>query len=436
MDAHLLRSEICRQQSQGLIDFIDQSPSPWHAANQAKSILLEQGFKPLFENQTWSAQWGGKYVVQRGASLIAFKLPPSPVKTPPFRIIGAHTDSPGLRLKAKPDIRADKLLQLHVEVYGSPILASFADRDLGLAGEVNIRQNNHTETRLVRFDDALLRLPNLAIHLNRDVNEQGLKFNKQTELPLIFANHIDSLTHNLREYVASAIQVHVEDILSAQFNVYDTQKGVLWGANQEFIANSQLDNLASCHAALQAIIQSPSPEAICMVSLFDHEEVGSQSCAGAAGDFMQTVINRIALALNMPSEDKWISLANSFLLSVDMAHAFHPNHPQAYDAGHHVHINHGPVIKTNVNQRYATNSRAAADVIALCKQADIPYQEYSHRNDIGCGSTIGPILAANLGVSCADIGSPMWAMHSLRESAGVLDHHYMIRLLTQFFRKS
>jgi aspartyl aminopeptidase len=228
--------------------------------------------------------------------------------------------------------------------------------------------------------------------------------------------------------------VRPEDILTWDLTVYDTQKGSLWGINSEFIANSQLDNLASCHAAISALLANKKPDSTTICALFDHEEVGSESATGASGSFMTDVIARICASLQVSEEERLRALANSFFISADMAHAYHPNHASAYEPCHHALVNHGPVIKTNANQRYSTNADTAARFIRLCEQAGVPYQQYAHRTDLGCGSTIGPILAAQLGMASVDVGNPMWAMHSIRESAGVLDHGYMIAVLSQHFQ--
>ena len=229
------------------------------------------------------------------------------------------------------------------------------------------------------------------------------------------------------------MNVKPEAILTWDLNVYDTQKGSLWGAKQEFIANSQLDNLASCHAAMTALLETDHPASTNICAFFDHEEVGSESATGADGSFMSDVIQRICGFYQISDEDRLRSFANSYFISADMAHAYHPNHPSVYDPAHHAIVNQGPVIKTNANQRYSTNASTAARFIQLCKQANVPYQEYAHRTDLGCGSTIGPTLAAQLGMPTIDIGNPMWAMHSIRESAGVQDHSYMIQVLKQHF---
>lgn len=424
-------------QAQALLDFIDTSPSPWHAVDSTKVLLDANGFKPLIENQPWQFRKNGRYyVVRDGASIIAFVIGDNPLVETGFRIVGAHTDSPSLRLKPKAAFASQGIAQLGVEVYGGPILATFTDRDLSLAGRVMVREGNAHVARNVQFTSAMVRLPNLAIHMNREVNDKGLVLNKQTGLPLIFgfASDTAGAQTQLNQALASQLNVRPEDILTWDLTVYDTQKGSLWGINSEFIANSQLDNLASCHAAMSALLANKKPDSTSICALFDHEEVGSESATGASGSFMTDVIARICASLQVSEEDRLRTLANSFFISADMAHAYHPNHASAYEPCHHALVNHGPVIKANANQRYSTNADTAARFIRLCERAGVPYQQYAHRTDLGCGSTIGPILAAQLGMASVDVGNPMWAMHSIRESAGVLDHGYMTAVLSQHFQ--
>lgn len=425
-----------RTHAQDLLQFIDASPSPWHAVHTLEQRLQARGFVRLEEAQRWQLAAGGSYyVVRGGSSLIAFRIGSQPLADTGFRMVGAHTDSPGLRLKTNAAQSSDGLLRLGVEIYGGPILATFADRDLSLAGRVNIRTANGYETRLVRFAQALLRLPNLAIHMNRDVNEQGLKLNKQTELPLLFAIADDKTParEQFLNHLAAELKVKASDILTYELNVYDTQPGAFWGAEQEFIADSQLDNLASCHAALTALLATEKPAATAMATFFDHEEVGSESAAGAGGSFAYDVIERISICMGLDEEAQHCAAAHSFFISADMAHAYQPNFPNAYEPNHRVMVNAGPVIKTNANQRYSTNADTAARFMMLCEKAGVPCQNYTHRTDLGCGSTIGPIIASRLGVASVDVGSPMWAMHSLRESAGVQDVSYMIAAMKAAF---
>ena len=422
--------------AQHLLDFIDASPSPWHAVASAAKQLSERGFVRLEEGERWPTAAGGRYYTVRGAaSLIAFVPGSGPLAATGFRIVGAHTDSPGLRVKPRPAQPGDGLLRLAVEVYGGPILASFADRDLSLAGRLILRGAAGPRTQLLRFEQPLLRLPNLAIHMNREVNEQGLKFNKQSEIPLILGALDDQTAAGpyLQQLLAERAQIDVADLLAWDLAVYDVQKGCLWGADQEFIASARLDNLSSCHAALQALMAIEQPSATCLVALFDHEEVGSESASGAGGSFAASVLARLGSRAGLDAEDQHRALARSFFISADMAHAYHPNFPAAYEPGHKVKVNRGPVIKTNSNQRYTTSAETAARFMGICEQAKVPYQQYAHCGDMGCGSTIGPIVAAQLGIAGVDVGSPMWAMHSARESAGAQDQAHMIAALTAAF---
>jgi aspartyl aminopeptidase len=425
-----------RQQAQDLLDFIDASPSPWHAVATCEQRLQAAGFARLDETERWTLQAGDKrYVVRGDAAIIAFVVGSAVLAESGLRIIGAHTDSPGLRIKPRPAEEVGGMVRLGVEVYGGPILATFADRDLSLAGRVHVRTPDGFATRLVRFADPLLRLPNLAIHMNREVNESGLKFNKQSELPLLLGVAEEGVKADarFRQPIAAALGVEPGDLLTWELNAYDTQKGSLWGADREFIADSQLDNLASCHAALNALLATDQPVATCLCAFFDHEEVGSESAAGAGGSFIADVLARLAGNAGLDGEDQRRMLARSFFISADMAHGWHPNFPAAYEPCHHALVNAGPVIKSNANQRYSTTGETAARFMALCARAGVPCQQYAHRTDLGCGSTIGPIVAARLGIPSVDVGSPMWAMHSIRESAGVLDHGYMIAALSAAF---
>ena len=427
-----------QQQVQHLLDFIDASPSPWHVIKSVEAQLASFNFKKLDETLSWSLESGGRYYVVRDeSSVIIFVLGQKPLVETGFKMIGAHTDSPGLRIKPNAATGVDGLLRLGVEIYGGPILATFTDRDLSLAGRVNYKDtNNNIVSALINFDRPLLRLPNLAIHMNRTVNEDGLKLHKQNELPLILSALAQECLPQtyFSELLQEQSACEAERILSWDLAVYDTQKGVFWGAENEFYANSQLDNLASCHAALQGLLDDTvlENEATLVCAFFDHEEIGSESNKGADGSFLGDVLKRISLVTENNKEDFTRALAKSFMVSADMAHAYQPNFPLAYDPDHKVFVNKGPVIKVNANQRYSTESVSQAMFVDWCEQAGVPYQKYSHRSDLACGSTIGPITSARLGIRSVDVGNPVWAMHSIRESAGVLDHGYMIKVMKQF----
>ncbi len=430
--------KFAQERVKELLDFIDKSPSPWHAVSSIEVLLASQGFVRIEEANKWSlAESGRYYVVRDDSSVILFVTGSQPLSETGFRIVGAHTDSPGLRIKPQSAHAADGYVRLGVEVYGGPILATFSDRDLGIAGRVTVRNGDEVAARLVHFDEPLLRLPNLAIHMNRKVNEEGLKFNKQTELPLILAALSEQLNaqETFLELLAEKLEVSAEAILSWELNVYDCQRGALFGLDQLFYANSQLDNLASCHAAVTALLENggSAPSATLVCALFDHEEVGSESSKGADGSFLPDILERIAFSTGGDGESYKQALANSFMISSDMAHAWNPNFPAAYEPEHRVMLNEGPVIKLNANQRYTSESISEAMFMCWCEEAGVPWQKYSHRTDIPCGSTIGPMTSARLGIRSVDVGNPMWGMHSIRESAGVLDHEMMIRVLQQFF---
>ena len=427
-----------QQQVQHLLDFIDASPSPWHVIKSVEAQLASFNFKKLDETLSWSLESGGRYYVVRDeSSVIIFVLGQKPLVETGFKMIGAHTDSPGLRIKPNAATGVDGLLRLGVEIYGGPILATFTDRDLSLAGRIIYKDtNNNIVSSLINFDRPLLRLPNLAIHMNRMVNEEGLKLHKQNELPLILSALAQECLPQtyFSELLQEQSACEAERILSWDLAVYDTQKGAFWGAENEFYADSQLDNLASCHAALQGLLDDTvlENEATLVCAFFDHEEIGSESNKGADGSFLGDVLKRISLVTENNKEDFTRALAKSFMVSADMAHAYQPNFPLAYDPDHKVFVNKGPVIKVNANQRYSTESVSQAMFVDWCEQAGVPYQKYSHRSDLACGSTIGPITSARLGIRSVDVGNPVWAMHSIRESAGVLDHGYMIKVMKKF----
>ncbi|MCK9605206.1 MAG: M18 family aminopeptidase [Methylomonas sp.] len=428
-----------QQQVQDCLDFIDASPSPWHVISTLEQRLQAFKFQRLDEKDDWSFTANGRYYVVRDeSSIIIFVTGHKDLTAHGFKILGAHTDSPGLRLKPNPVINSDYLLRLSVEVYGGPILATFSDRDLSLAGRLAYRdENGKIASRLVRFEQPLLRLPNLAIHMNRSVNEDGLKLNKQTEIPLIIATTTDQQLpcDQFTSLLTAATGLDSKQILSWEFNIYDTQKGVFWGENQAFYADSQLDNLASCHAGITALLNDAALQSgnTLVCAFFDHEEIGSESCKGASGSFLPDVLERITLTQAIDKQGYRRALANSLMISADMAHAYQPNFPNAYEAGHKLCVNQGPAIKINANHRYASTCLSEAAFMNICQQAEVPFQKYAHRGDLPCGSTIGPIASSKLGIATVDVGNPMWAMHSVRESAGVLDHGYLIKALNQFF---
>jgi aspartyl aminopeptidase len=420
-----------------LLEFIDRSPTPFHAVEEMKNKLNAQGYSELKESDKWELVSNGKYFITRNdSSLIAFIVGTKTKDASGFKIIGAHTDSPNLKLKPNPAYDKSGYLQLGVEVYGGVLLTTWTDRDLSLAGRIIIKGKKRPESKLVHFDEPLLRIPQLAIHLNRDVNEKGLTLNKQNHLPPIFslAEKKGSTKDLLEKKIAQKLKCKAADILNMELSLYDTQSGAVGGAEGEFIFSGRLDNLASCHAALQALTESKTKDSMTrVIAFYDHEEVGSESAQGAGSPFLKDVLERLTLESNNPRETFFRSMANSFFISADMAHAVHPNYSEKHDAKHMPILNGGPVIKCNSNQRYATEGVSSVWFETLCKKAGVPVQKFVVRSDLGCGSTIGPTTAANLGIRTVDVGNPMLSMHSIREMAGAKDHLPLIKAFKEYF---
>lgn len=422
-----------------LLEFIDRSPTPFHAVAELGRMLKAGGFAELDEADAWDLAPGGKYYATRnGSSLAAFVVGSRPPETAGFKIIGAHTDSPNLRIKPNPAYEKNGYVQLGVEVYGGVLLSTWTDRDLSLAGRVVLKSGKREPaTRLVKIDRPVLRIPQLAIHLNRSVNDKGLVLNQQTHLPPILALTRDKTKPGdvLKNLLAGEIGCKAEDIASMELSLYDVQKGAFAGAEGEFLFAPRLDNLASCHAAATALLESGRADAATRALVFyDNEEVGSQTAQGADSPFLKDVLERVLLASPNPREAFLRAMARSFLVSADMAHAVHPNYPELHDANHLPVVNKGPVIKSNAGQRYATDGPASAYFESLCERAGVAAQKFVMRSDLACGSTIGPIAAANLGIRAVDVGNPMLSMHSAREMAGAKDHWDIIRAFKEFFK--
>ena len=414
---------------QDLLRYIDAAPTPFHAVAETVARLEAAGFRALDAGDAWDVAAGDKvYVTRGGGSLAAFHVGSAPAPNAGFRLIGAHTDSPNLRIKPNPEVTRSGYAQLGVEPYGGVLLHTWIDRDLSLAGRVSMKDGS---TRLVRFGRALLRVPSLAIHLNRKVNTEGLKLNAQKHMTPIVA--IDGLEGvELRELVAKELgDVSPSDILAWDLMAYDVQPAGLGGAGQEFIQAARLDNLASCHAAVMALLADAGEvEFTRGIVLYDHEEVGSRSAQGAASDFLRSCLQR--LSGDLP-KDFHRAIAQSFLMSADMAHAIHPNYADVHEPKHQPLLGGGPVIKINVNQSYATDGESWASFERWAEEADVHTQRFVVRSDMGCGSTIGPITEAELGIRTVDVGNPMLSMHSCREVAAATDVPKMIAVMKRFF---
>lgn len=419
--------------------FIDASPSPWHAVANMVERLDSAGFRRLDERTTWELQpQTGYYIVRGGGTVIAFLLGKRPAAQTGFRLMGAHTDSPGFRVKPSGVMTTQALAQIPVEVYGSPIIASFADRELALAGQVFVGAGSSEAVKpvLYRSPGPVARLPNAAIHLNQEVNREGLRFDRHDELALLTDLPVTDQrgTKPLAAAIANDLGVSANDLAAWDLAVTDTQPAARFGWSQEYVAAPRLDNLASCHAGLTALLDSDPGgfEGPRVLACFDHEEVGSTSYRGAEGGSLQSVLERLSVDGGGGVEAYRRALARTLLVSVDMAHGYHPGFPRLYDDDNRINLNGGPAIKINAQQRYATDAGAEAAFARLCDETDVPCQRYVHRNDIPCGTTIGPITGAALGVRTVDVGNPLWSMHSARETMGARDQGRMIRVLSHY----
>ncbi|MGD9995848.1 MAG: M18 family aminopeptidase [Ilumatobacteraceae bacterium] len=411
-----------------LVAFLDASPSPWHAVRSASERLDAAGFSRLELTDDWSETSAGPlpaaaYVVN-GASLVAFRtaLPTDGAaqRPTPFRLVGAHTDSPCLRVKPRPDTGSFGWRQLAVEVYGGVLLNSWLDRDLGIAGRLMLDDGRSVD---VCIDTAVCRVPQLAIHLDRDVNDKGLVLDKQQHLTPVWGTGTPR-EGAFREWLAAHLDDDVSsgDISWWELCLFDRTSAERLGADRSLLASGRLDNQVSCWAAVDALCRAEaSPTDHAVIALFDHEEVGSESSTGAAGPVLDHVLERITLATGGSRSSHLAALAGSACLSADNAHAVHPNYPERHEPGHRPVVNHGPAIKLNANQRYATSAHSARLVQVACEQANVPWQVFVSRNNMPCGSTIGPITATRLGITTVDVGVPQLSMHSARELCGVDD---------------
>lgn len=420
-----------------LMQYIAASPTAAHAIAVAVQRLEQAGFNRLAEEDAWRLRPNARFYVVRGhTALVAGRIGASAAAETGFRIAGAHCDAPGLRLKPKPVYAGHGYLQLGVEIYGGPLLASWVDRDLTLAGRLLVRTPNAPpRVVLVRAPRPLCRIPQVAIHLNRKVNEEGLKLDAQRHLPPILGLGDERALRNepLVEFFAAQAGVKPAAVTGYDLEVVDTQPPALGGLHEEFLLAPRLDNLAGSHAALEALLRLESPRATCVAALFDSEEIGSQTANGAASRFLDAVLERICLAQSPAREDWHRACARSLLVSIDAAHAVHPNYADLHDPHHRPRLNGGPVIKVNAAQRYATSAQTRHWFEHCAQRATVPVQHYVHRSDLPCGSTIGPIAATRLGIPTVDVGSPILAMHSIRETGGAMDQEHMIQALVVHF---
>jgi aspartyl aminopeptidase len=422
-----------------LIEFIDASPSPFHAAETAAARLEQVGFRRGAPGSAEARDGSRLGVHVHGGSLVAWLAPAAVTPATTFRLIGAHTDSPNLRIKPNPDLQRAGLAQLGVEVYGGALLNSWLDRDLGLSGRVAVRTDAGPVLRLFRLDEPLLRIPQLAIHLDREINDKGLLLNKQQHLAPMWAIAGDDAPRFV-DVVAAAACVAGADVLGWDAMVHPLEPSRVVGLRQEFVSAPRIDNLLSCFAAVEALAttvgaadRAAPPDAVSVVVLFDHEEVGSTSDRGAAGAFLSSVLERIWVGSGGDRAGFLAALAGGCCLSADGAHATNPNYADRHEPDHRIALNAGPVLKLNANLRYATDAASSARWVDACQRSGVALQRFVNRTDLACGSTIGPLTAAALGMPTVDVGAPQLAMHSARELCGVADiaalHNAMVAYL-------
>jgi aspartyl aminopeptidase len=429
--------EIYKQSARALLEFIEASPTAAHAASQVETRLRQAGYRFCPEQDTWSIRDHDRIWVKRQESgIIAVKMGKKPPLESGFKIIGAHTDSPGFRLKPHALIAKGGYLQLGVEIYGGPLLATWLDRDLGLAGQVVVKDDqNNLQTRLLKMEKPVLRISMLPIHLNREVNDQGLVLNKQEHLAPILGSAGETIDKKcLENLLAGELGIAADRLVDWELGLFDLQPGTLAGLDDEFIISARIDNLAMCQAAMNAFLKSDAGAATQVIVFYDSEEIGSTSANGAGSSFLRDVLTRLASVSGREAEDLYRALARSFFISADGAHAVHPNYIDKYEKEHHCRLNQGPVIKINALKKYATTAGSGAAFMMLCQKAGVPFQKFVNRTDMAGGSTIGPTVAAGLGIPTVDVGNAMLSMHSIREMSGTVDHLHMIRVFEEFFK--
>ena len=415
--------------SEDLLQYLNESPTAYHAVENAAAILRKNNFQELKETDEWSLQKGGKYFLTKNQSgIIAFTVGDGDLASEGFRIIGAHTDSPNFKIKPGPcTVTPDGYVKVNVEVYGGPILSTWFDRPLAVAGRVVVKEDNELRGKLIKIDKPVFMIPNLCVHFQRDVNEKGFSYNKQKDIfPLL------SMTEEGAEkddYLYNLIQIETgiekANILDYELFLYEYQKGIFTGKDKEFISASRIDDLAMVYAGLSALAESADEgNAYRIFAAFDNEEVGSTTAQGAHSGLLIHTLNRICKNLGLTDDAYFRVAANSTSISADTAHAVHPNYSDKHDPENRPVLGGGPVIKYSASQRYGTTAFSAAYFIEACEQAGVPYQKYVNRNDIVGGSTIGPALSSLTTIPTVDMGIPMLAMHSIREFGAVIDNVY------------
>lgn len=427
-----------KQFAKNLVDFIYESPTAFHAIETSEELLKVNGFKKLEATEKWNIEKGGKYYTTKNSSaIVAFTVNTDDLTKDGFRMIGSHSDSPSFRVKPNPEMEVEKTyLKLNTECYGGPILNTWLDRPLAIAGRVILKGDNilkPVET-LVNINRAVCIIPNLAIHMNRSINE-GVALNKQKDmLPFVgLLNETLEKDNFLLNTVANELGRKSEEILDFDLFLYEYEKGSLIGVNEELISSGRLDNLAMAHASLHALINAEAKSGVNMTVVFDNEEVGSSTKQGADSNMLINILERISLCLGQDREDFLRSLYSSFMISADLAHAVHPNVTEKHDPTNRPIMGRGPVIKINANQAYTSDSYSISIYKTICKEAGVNYQEFVNRSDERGGSTIGPISSTHIDIPSVDVGSPILAMHSIRELGCVEDHMDIYKTFKKFY---
>lgn len=424
--------------AQELLDFINKSKSAFQSTYEIKSILDNKGYTEIKEEDRWDLKKGGKhYVIKNNSALIAFEIGSGEIEEEGFRLIGAHTDSPGFRIKPNPEIQVEgHYIKLNTEVYGGPILSTWFDRPLSIAGRVTLKSENvfKPEVRLLDINKPILIIPNLAIHMNRNIND-GYEFNKQKDtLPLLTMVE-EKLESNgyLIKLIAETLKVNTSDILDFDLFLYEYADGMLIGQENEFISCGRLDDLWMVFAGLKALINSNEIKATKVLVALDNEEIGSLTSQGANSSILENILERITIGLKKERQDFKRALSNSIMISADLAHGLHPNYVEKSDPTNRPMLGKGPVLKIAAGGSYSTDSYASAIFKSICKKAEVPCQVFVNRSDLRGGTTIGPITASKLNIPVIDMGAPVLSMHSIRELATVKDNEYTIKAFTEFF---
>lgn len=418
---------------QELFDFIQQSPSCFHVIENVKKQLTEQGFEELYENKNWQIKEGGKYFVTRNlSSVIAFKVPTKDFKS--FHIVASHSDSPTFKIKDHPEqVVKGKYVQLNTERYGGMIYSTWFDRPLSIAGRALVKTETGVATKLLNIDRDLLVIPNLAVHMDRTVND-GMKYNPQVNLLPLYGDAASKDTFN--KLVAEACGTAEENIISTDLFLYNRTAPTVWGAHNEYMSCAKLDDLECAFSSLKAFLKGENSQSVSVCAIFDNEEVGSSTKQGANSTFMYDILQRINANLGRTEEQYHTAVASSFMLSADNAHALHPNHPAISDPTNPVYLNEGIVIKHNANQKYTTDAVSSAIFQKMCEEKNVPYQHFVNRSDVAGGSTLGNIANTHVSLNTVDIGMAQLAMHSSYETAGVLDLDYMIAGMEAFYNSA